>query len=150
VVGWNGAVASGRRRLTLLLAAVALAASAAAGGWTLRPDARHATDPPAAADRPASVRAGTDADANPAPRSVTARPFHDLDRLRPGDPLVFTLADGTSWTYEHTSTEIVGPDAVHIVDQTPEHTATLFACHPKGSNAQRIVTHLRLTTPPPT
>jgi sortase A len=77
-------------------------------------------------------------------RVTHTRPFHDLDRLRPGDPLVFTLNNGTRWTYELTSIEIVAPDALHIVDQTAEPTATLFACHPKGSAAQRIVAHFRL------
>ncbi|HET6833248.1 MAG TPA: class E sortase [Acidimicrobiales bacterium] len=77
-------------------------------------------------------------------RVTNSRPFHDLDLLRPGDPLVFTLTDGSRWTYELTGTEIVAPDAMHIVEQTPEPTATLFACHPKGSAAQRIVAHFRL------
>jgi sortase A len=77
-------------------------------------------------------------------RTTYTQPFHDLDLLGPGDPLVFTMADGSAWTYELTSTEIVGPDAMHVVDQSPEHTATLFACHPKGSAAQRIVAHFRL------
>jgi sortase A len=77
-------------------------------------------------------------------RVTHSRPFHDLDRLRPGDPLVFTMTDGTVWTYEHTGTEIVAPDAMYIVDQHPDHTATLFACHPKGSAAQRIVAFFRL------
>ena len=54
------------------------------------------------------------------------------------------MNDGTTWTYELTGTEIVTPDAMHIVDQHPEYTATLFACHPKGSAAQRIVAHFRL------
>jgi sortase A len=77
-------------------------------------------------------------------RVTHSRPFHDLDLLRPGDPLVFTIADGSRWTYELTGTEIVAPDAMHIVEQTPEPTATLFACHPKGSAAQRIVARFRL------
>lgn len=77
-------------------------------------------------------------------RVTHSRPFHDLDRLAVGDPLVFTLSDGTVSTYVLTHTEIVGPDAMHIVDQTAEHRATLFACHPKGSAAQRIVAHFRL------
>ena len=58
------------------------------------------------------------------------------------------MNDGTAWTYEATGTEIVGPDAMHVVDQQPEHTATLFACHPKGSAAQRIVVHFRLAGQP--
>ncbi len=77
-------------------------------------------------------------------RVTHTRPFYDLDRLAVGDPLVFTMNDGTTWTYVLTGTEIVGPDATHIVDQSLEHTATLFACHPKGSAAQRIVAHFRL------
>ncbi len=82
-------------------------------------------------------------------RTTYTQPFHDLDLLAPGDPLVFTMNDGTVWTYELTGTEVVGPDAMHIVDQTPERTATLFACHPKGSAAQRIVAYFRLVDPAP-
>jgi sortase A len=77
-------------------------------------------------------------------RTTHTKPFHDLDLLAPGDLLVFTMTDGAVWTYELTSTEIVGPDAMRIVEQSPGHTATLFACHPKGSAAQRIVAHFRL------
>lgn len=77
-------------------------------------------------------------------RTTHTQPFHDLDLLRPGDPLTFTMADGATWTYELTAIEVVGPDATHIVDQGPGHTATLFACHPKGSAAQRIVAHFHL------
>lgn len=77
-------------------------------------------------------------------RVTHTQPFYDLDKLRPGDPLVFTLNDGTRSTYELTSTEIVAPDAMHVVAQTSQPTATLFACHPKGSAAQRIVGHFRL------
>ncbi len=57
------------------------------------------------------------------------------------------MSDGTTWTYEMTASEIVGPDAMYIVDQHPEPTATLFACHPKGSAAQRIVVYFRLVPP---
>jgi sortase A len=81
-------------------------------------------------------------------RTTYSKPFHDLDLLAPGDPLVFTMNDGAEWTYELTGTSVVGPDAMHIVEQTPEPTATLFACHPKGSAAQRIVAHFRLVTTP--
>ena len=80
-------------------------------------------------------------------RTTHSRPFLDLDLLAPGDPLVFHMSDGTTWTYEMTASEIVGPDAMYIVDQHPEPTATLFACHPKGSAAQRIVVYFRLVPP---
>ena len=42
-----------------------------------------------------------------------------------------------------TGTEIVGPDALWIIDPSDTPTATLFACHPPGSTRQRIVVHLR-------
>jgi sortase A len=77
-------------------------------------------------------------------RVTHTRPFYDLDLLQPGDPLVFTMADGTTATYHLTGTEIVDDSALHIVDQTPARTATLFACHPKHSAAQRIVAHFEL------
>jgi len=82
-------------------------------------------------------------------RTTYSKPFYDLDLLQPGDPLVFTMNDGTTWTYELTETTLVGPDAMHIVNQTAAHTATLFACHPKGSAAQRIVAHFRLVPTAP-
>jgi sortase A len=63
--------------------------------------------------------------------------------LVPGDDVIMTTADG-SFDYKVTSTEIVNPDALWIVDQTPDYTATLFACHPPGSTRQRIVVHLAL------
>lgn len=77
-------------------------------------------------------------------RVTHTRPFYDLDLLKPGDPLVFTMADGTTATYRLTGTEIVDESALHVVDQTPARTATLFACHPKHSAAQRIVAHFEL------
>lgn len=77
-------------------------------------------------------------------RVTHSRPFYDLDLLGPGDPLVFAMADGATSTYRLTGVEIVDDSALHIVDQTPARTATLFACHPKGSAAQRIVARFEL------
>jgi sortase A len=87
-------------------------------------------------------------------RVTHTRPFYDLDRLRPGDPLVFTLAGGGRFTYRLTSLETVTPNTMRIVTQTPAYTATLFACHPKHSARERIVAHFVLgggrgTLPPP-
>ena len=69
------------------------------------------------------------------------KPFRHLQQLEPGDDVIFTTADGR-FVYKVTRTEIVGPEALWIVDQTPEYTATLFACHPPGSTRQRIVVYL--------
>lgn len=69
--------------------------------------------------------------------------FRDLDLLVPGDQLIAT-SGGTTHTYEVTGTQIVNPDAIWITNATSNATATLFACHPKGSTRQRIVVSLAL------
>ena len=69
--------------------------------------------------------------------------FRDIDQLAPGDDVIFTTDSGRH-VYRVTSTEIVDPDALWVVDQTHAKTATLFACHPPGSVAQRIIVHLEL------
>lgn len=71
-------------------------------------------------------------------RTSTPRPFRYLEKLVPGDEIVFTV-DGGEFVYRVTRTEVVTPDAMWIVDQTPAATATLFACHPPGSIKERIV-----------
>jgi sortase A len=69
------------------------------------------------------------------------KPFRYIDRLVAGDDVIFTTG-GNRFVYKVTSTEIVQPDALWIVNQSPDYTATLFACHPAGSTRQRIVVHL--------
>ncbi len=69
--------------------------------------------------------------------------FREIDQLTAGDKVVFTT-DAGRHVYRVKSTEIVSPDALWVVDQTYAKTATLFACHPPGSVAQRIVVHLEL------
>lgn len=71
--------------------------------------------------------------------------FRHLDQLVPGDEVIFTTAAGTN-TYHVTGTQIVTPDALWITNPTDTPTATLFACHPLGSTAKRIVVSLALAT----
>lgn len=71
--------------------------------------------------------------------------FRHLDQLVPGDDVVFNTEAGVI-TYKVTGTQIVQPDAIWIVDPTATPTATLFACHPLGSTAQRIVVNLELAS----
>lgn len=73
------------------------------------------------------------------------RPFRNIDRLTPGDEVIFTT-DAGRFVYRVVGTEIVTPDAIRIIDQTPSPTATLFACTPPGSTSHRIVVHLALST----
>ena len=71
-------------------------------------------------------------------RVTHSHPFRNLDRLVPGDEIVFVAGTGT-FTYRMTKQEIVRPTDTWIVTPTPTATLTLFACHPPGSAAQRIV-----------
>jgi sortase A len=77
-------------------------------------------------------------------RTSHSKPFRNIDKLVAGDQVVFVNADGR-FVYVVTSTEVVDPTALRILDQTTERTATLFACHPPGSTRQRIVVHLTLS-----
>jgi sortase A len=69
--------------------------------------------------------------------------FRRLDELVAGDEVILASAEGR-FVYRVRSVEIVPPDALWIVEQTPARTATLFACHPPGSVRERIVAHLEL------
>jgi len=72
------------------------------------------------------------------------RQFRYIDRLVEGDEVVFTI-DGQRSVYVVTGHEIVSPNRVDIVNQTPTATATLFACEPPGSTRFRYVVHLELS-----
>jgi sortase A len=78
-------------------------------------------------------------------RTTHGAPFRHLDRLEVGDE-VHVDADGTTHTYVVTGSEIVNPDALWIIAQKPGRTLTMFACHPPGSVAQRIVVYGELRT----
>ncbi|MGZ4644240.1 MAG: class E sortase [Blastococcus sp.] len=98
-------------------------------------------------------------------------PFLDLDKLRPGDPIVVETAK--SWfvyrVLGDTSTgdfgtdpsgipgqEIVRPTDVAVIDRTPDAPATvpasgayltLTTCHPRFSARQRLIIHAKLDGP---
>jgi sortase A len=76
-------------------------------------------------------------------RTSKHKVFRNIDQLVAGDEIIFDGIDGRH-VYHVTSTEIVGPEAMWIVEQTPASTATLFACHPPGSTRERIVVHAEL------
>lgn len=78
-------------------------------------------------------------------RVTHSRPFRNIDQLVPGDEVIFHV-NGTRTTYAVTGSEVVTPKALHIVNQTPTPTATLFACHPPGSARFRYVVRLSLVS----
>ena len=74
----------------------------------------------------------------PGHRVTHSHPFIDLDRLRPGDEIIFDMANGT-FTYRVRETRIVTQQDIWVVDQHANPEVTLIACHPKHSAQQRIV-----------
>ena len=72
-------------------------------------------------------------------RTTHTRPFHDLDRLRPGHLVFVQGGDDFEVMYRVEESFIVDPTAIWITYDSPTPTLTMFACHPKGSAAQRIV-----------
>lgn len=76
-------------------------------------------------------------------RTTKSKPFRNIDQLAPGDEVIFNV-EGRRSVYVVTGSEVVTPKALHIVDQTPTPTATLFACHPPGSARYRYVVRLAL------
>lgn len=81
-------------------------------------------------------------------RVTHSHPFLRINEIAPGDQIIFRI-NGVKSVYTMTSSEIVYPDALRIVDQTAEPTGTLFACHPPRSARQRYVVHMKLESTGP-
>lgn len=71
-------------------------------------------------------------------RVTHSHPFRNVDKLVAGDEIQFVMPNGT-FTYRMTKQQIVIPTDTWIVNPTQTATLTLFACHPPGSAAKRIV-----------
>ena len=80
-------------------------------------------------------------------RTTYGKPFHNLDMLHPGDPIILETPVGKC-TYKVVRTQIVLPTDTHVVDQTPVPMLTLTTCHPKGSARQRLVVQAQLQGAP--
>jgi len=76
-------------------------------------------------------------------RVTHSQPFRRINELEPGDEVIFTV-DARRTVYRVTGHLIVRPQDSWIADQTPDYTATLYACHPLGSMAERYVVRLEM------
>lgn len=84
-------------------------------------------------------------------RTTYGRPFHDIDKLRPGDKVVVETRTAYS-VYVVKRHTVVAPTAVEVVAPVPEKPGatptgrwmTMTACHPKYSAAQRYVVFAEL------
>jgi LPXTG-site transpeptidase (sortase) family protein len=72
--------------------------------------------------------------------------FRPLKRIQVGDPLRLTTSDRV-YHFRITSTTIVGPKDVHVLDPTTEPTLTLVTCYPFefiGHAPRRFIVQARL------
>jgi LPXTG-site transpeptidase (sortase) family protein len=76
-------------------------------------------------------------------RTSHTRPLFDIHKLKKGDAIFFTTAQGVA-EYRVTKRQIVKPDAMWITRPTKASTITLFACHPPHSIAYRWVVFAKL------
>jgi sortase A len=64
--------------------------------------------------------------------------FRDLDKLKPGDPVIL-FSTQRSFTYVVRQVQIVEPTQVEVMNQTPEAIVTLISCYPYMVDNKRIV-----------
>lgn len=82
-------------------------------------------------------------------RTTHTAPFADLDLLEPGDVVEIHSGAQDVLTYEVLGSQIV-PEAQYVdvalsqPSSADQHLLTMFACHPEGSAAQRIIVQARL------
>lgn len=77
-------------------------------------------------------------------RTTYGKPFHNLDRLHPGDVIILETPIG-SCTYKITKPPfVVLPTDTTVVGRSPVPMVTLTTCHPKGSAKQRLVVQAEL------
>lgn len=79
-------------------------------------------------------------------RTTYLAPFNRFDELKPGDPVIFEMADGW-YTYQVVGTRIVAPTATFVIDnpypdnQPVGRSFTFTTCNPKYSAEQRLVVY---------
>jgi sortase A len=72
--------------------------------------------------------------------------FRNLDRLQPGDQvLLFTAKQ--QYIYIVTSTQIVAPTQVDVMNPTSDASVTLISCYPYMVDKKRIVVFAKLQNP---
>ncbi len=90
-------------------------------------------------------------------RTTWGQPFHDVDKLQPGDEIVVETLQGV-FTYRVMARDdgeggelghhIVSPSQVEVLDDFDDNRLTLTACHPKFSARQRIIVVAELVGEP--
>ena len=72
--------------------------------------------------------------------------FRNLDRLQPGDQVLLFTAQ-KQYVYIVTSSQIVAPTQVDVMNPTSDSTLTLISCYPYMVDNKRIVVFAKLQNP---
>ena len=72
--------------------------------------------------------------------------FRNLDRLQPGDQVLLFTAQ-QQYVYIVTSSQIVAPTQVDVMNPTSDPTLTLISCYPYMVDKKRIVVFAKLQNP---
>jgi sortase A len=73
--------------------------------------------------------------------------FRDLPLLEPGDEIIIQNSTLQEFVYRVSYSDIVEPDKVSVMDQTPDPIVTLISCYPILVNTHRIVVVAELVEP---
>lgn len=73
--------------------------------------------------------------------------FRNLDQLKTGDSVVL-FTNQRQYSYSITSTQVVAPTAVEVMDTTQKPTVTLISCYPYMVDKQRYVVTAELQSTP--
>jgi len=69
--------------------------------------------------------------------------FRDLDRLKPGDEIII-YTNQQPFSFLVTTTRVIDPTQVEVMDPTTQPTVTLISCYPYMVDDQRIVVTARI------
>lgn len=85
-------------------------------------------------------------------RTTYGAPFFHLDRLQEGDRIHVVDRSSREWVYEVRSQRIVQPSDVWVIGEDPLEDGaplmTLTTCHPRFSDAQRLIVFAELVGEP--
>jgi sortase A len=80
-------------------------------------------------------------------RTTYGAPFHNLDRVAPGDLVTVTTVTGTH-VYQVVEARVVRPSEMWVTEQWRGSWLTLTTCHPRFSSRERLVVFARLVGGP--
>lgn len=98
---------------------------------TLKEGPGHITETPLPGDDGRSTISGH--------RTTYGSPFNRIDELESGDLIYLETIKGELFTYAITSSEVVNPEDVYILEGSYKKELLLTTCYPEYSGAQRLI-----------